>query len=176
MSNPYGLMAEFTSVADLKKAAKTTHDSGYKMIDAYSPFPVEGLAEMIGFHRDRVSLVTLIGGLIGAASGYGLQYWVANIAYPTNIGGRPLHSWPAFIIVTFEMTVLFAGLSATFGMLALNGLPEPYHPNFNVKAFERATQDRFFLCVFASDPKFDATQTRKFLEGFKPVSISEVPE
>jgi len=171
----YGLMAEFASVQDLVAATRRTHEAGYRKIDAYSPFPVEELAEAVGFHKNGVPLVTLIGGFIGGLSGYLLQYWVAVIAYPVNVGGRPYHSWPSFIIVTFEMTILFGALSAVFGMLALNGLPMPYHPVFHVQRFALATKDRFFLIVFASDPKYDPKTTRQFLEGLQPRSISEVP-
>jgi len=171
----YGIMAEFTSPKDLAAAAKSAHDAGYRKIDAYSPFPIEEVAEAIGFHSNRVALVTLIGAIIGGLSGYALQYWVAVINYPTNIGGRPYHSWPSFIIVTFELTILFGGISAVFGMLALNGLPMPYHPVFNVERFAMASKDRFFLIVFATDPKYDPKGTRQFLEGLHPRSISEVP-
>jgi hypothetical protein len=171
----YGLMAEFDSPQQLVDAAHKTHGAGYKEIDAYSPFPVEGLADAIGFHKNRVSLVVLIGGIIGGLSGYLLQYYVAVISYPVNIGGRPLHSWPSFIIVTFELTILFGGLSAAIGMLALNGLPLPYHPVFNVPAFSKATENKFFLVVSASDPKYDAARTREFLKGLAPRAVSEVP-
>ncbi len=171
----YGTMAEFGSAQDLVVAARRTHEAGYKKIDAYSPFPVEELADAIGFHKNGVALVTLIGAIIGGLSGYFMQYWVAVIAYPVNVGGRPYHSWPAFIIITFEMTILFGGISAVFGMLALNGLPMPYHPVFNVERFAFASKDRFFLIVFASDPKYDAKDTRAFLESLQPRSISEVP-
>ena len=171
----YGIMAEFDSPTRLVHAAHTTHEAGYQKIDAYSPFPVEGLAEAIGFHKNRVPLVVLIGGLIGGLSGYAMQYWISAVSYPVNVGGKPYHSWPAFIIVTFEMTILFAGLAAVFGMLALNGLPMPYHPVFHVPRFAFASKDRFFLIVFASDPKYDAAATRKFLEGLNPRSISDVP-
>ena len=171
----YGIMAEFDSATALVAAARRTHEAGYRKIDAYSPFPVEELAEAIGFHKNRVALVTLIGAIIGGLSGYCLQYWIAVISYPINVGGRPYHSWPSFIIVTFEMTILFGGISAVFGMLALNGLPMPYHPVFNVPRFAMASKDRFFLIVFATDPKYDPTGTRQFLEGLQPRSISEVP-
>ncbi len=171
----YGLMAEFDSPTDVVKAARLTHEAGYKKIDAYSPFPIEELAEAIGFHRNNVALIVLIGGLCGCATGYLLQWWVSVVAYPINVGGRPLHSWPSFMVVTFELTILFSVLSAVFGMLALNGLPMPYHPVFNVPRFERATQDKFFLVVFSSDPQYDSTRTRQFLEGLGSTSVSEVP-
>ena len=171
----YGMMAEFDSATALVTAARQTHQAGYKKIDAYSPFPVEELAEAIDFHSNRVALVTLIGAVIGGLSGYLLQYWIATISYPINVGGRPYHSWPSFIIVTFEMTILFGGISAVFGMLALNGLPMPYHPVFNVPRFAMATKDRFFLIVFSTDPKYSPTGTRQFLEKLSPRSIAEVP-
>jgi hypothetical protein len=171
----YGLMAEFDSAQELLDAAHKAHHAGYQKMDAYSPYPVEGLAEAIGFHKNRVALVVLIGGLIGGLSAYALQYWVAVITYPTNIGGRPYHSWPSFIIVTFELTILFGGLSAAIGMLALNGLPMPYHPVFNVAEFAKATENKFFLVVEATDPKFDAAGTRSFLSGLAPRMIAEVP-
>jgi hypothetical protein len=171
----YGLMAEFDSAQDLVAAAQKTHAEGYRKIDAYSPFPVEGLAEAIGFHKNRVSLVVLIGGLIGLLSAYSLQYWVAVITYPTNIGGRPYHSWPSFIIVTFELTILFGGISSAIGMLALNGLPLPYHPVFNVPEFGKATDNKFFLVVESTDPNYDAARTRSFLSGLSPRMIAEVP-
>ncbi len=171
----YGMMAEFDSASDLVAAARRTHEEGYHKIDAYSPFPVEGLAEEIGFRKNGVPLVVLIGGLLGCMSGYALQYWISAVSYPINVGGRPYNSWPAFIVVTFEMTILFAGLAAVFGMLALNGLPMPYHPVFNVPRFAFATRDRFFLIIFSSDAKYDAVATRAFLETLGPRSISEVP-
>jgi hypothetical protein len=174
--NPvYGLMAEFDSPQELVDAAHKTHGAGYKEIDAFSPFPIEGLADAIGFHKNNVSLVVLICGIIGGLSGYLLQYYVAVITYPINVGGRPLHSWPSFIIVTFELTILFGGISAAVGMLALNGLPLPYHPVFNVPAFSKASDNGFFLVVSASDPKYDAARTREFLKGLAPRAVSEVP-
>ena len=171
----YGLMAEFDSATDLVAAARRTYEAGYRKIDAYSPFPVEELAEAIGFHRSGVPLVVLVGGILGGLSGYLMQYWIAAVNYPINVGGRPYNSWPAFIVVTFEMTILFAGLAAAFGMLALNGLPMPYHPVFNVPRFAFATKDRFFLIIFSSDPKYEAASARQFLESLGPRSIAEVP-
>ena len=171
----YGMMAEFDSARDLVAAARRTREEGYHKIDAYSPFPVEGLAEEIGFRKNSVPLVVLIGGLLGCMSGYALQYWISAVSYPINVGGRPYNSWPAFVVVTFEMTILFAGLAAVLGMLALNGLPMPYHPVFNVPRFAFATRDRFFLIIFSSDGKYDAVATRAFLETLGPRSISEVP-
>jgi Protein of unknown function (DUF3341) len=139
----YGMMAEFDSPTELVAAANRTTEAGYKKIDAYSPFPVEGLAEAIGFHHDLVPLVTLIGAIVGGLTGYLLQYWVSVISYPINVGGKPYHSWPAFIVVTFELTILFGGISAVLGMLALNGLPMPHHPVFNVKRFALARTGSF---------------------------------
>ncbi|PYV97740.1 MAG: DUF3341 domain-containing protein [Acidobacteria bacterium] len=168
-------MAEFDTPGDLVSAARRTYEAGYKKIDAYTPFPIEELSEAIGFHRNSVPLVVLIGGILGGCSGFGLQYWIHVINYPINVGGRPLNSWPAFIVVTFEMTILFAGIFAVLGMLALNGLPMPYHPVFNVPRFAFASKDRFFLIIFSSDPKYDAASTRRFLESLAPRSIAEVP-
>jgi hypothetical protein len=171
----YGMMAEFDSATALVAAARKTHEAGYRKIDAYSPFPVEELAEAIGFHTNRVALVTLIGAMIGGLSGYLMQYWMNAVNYPVVVGGKPVHSWPSFIVITFEMTILFGGISAVFGMLALNGLPMPYHPVFNVPRFAMATKDRFFLIVFSTDPKYKPTEVRQFLESLEPRSISEVP-
>jgi hypothetical protein len=171
----YGIMAEFDSPKDLVAAARRTYEAGFRKIDTYSPFPIEEAAEAIGFHHNGVPLVVLIGGILGGLSGYLLQWWINVVSYPVNVGGKPHHSWPAFIVVTFEMTILFAGLAAVFGMLALNGLPMPYHPVFNVPRFAFATKDRFFLIIFSSDPKYNPAETRQFMEGLQPRSISEVP-
>jgi len=171
----FGLMAEFDNVNDAVIAARRTYAAGYRKLDAYSPFPVEELSEAIGFHKNGVALICLIGGILGGTAAFTLQWWINTISYPVNIGGRPLNSWPSFIIVTFEMTILFSGLSAVFGMLALNGLPMPYHPVFNVPRFELASKDRFFLVVFSSDKNYDAIRTRQFLEGLNPISVAEVP-
>src|SRR5215467_12712016 len=168
------MMAEFENPTDLVEAAQRAYKEGYRRMDAFTPFPVEGLAESIGFKRNHMPLIVLIGGILGLISGYGLSYWVSVIAYPLNIGGRPLHSWPAFIPVTFEMTILFAALFAVLGMLAINGLPTPYHPVFNVPRFALASKDRFFLVIFSSDKKYNAAETHRFLEGLAPRSISEV--
>lgn len=171
----YGLLAEFDTPTELVVAARKAYEEGFRRMDAYSPFPIEELAEAIGMHSDRVSLVVLVGGILGGLGGYMLQYWINVISYPVNVGGRPFHSWPAFIPVTFEMTILFAGLAGAFGMLALNGLPMPFHPLFNSSRFAFATRDRFFLCIEAADPKFDLAGVRTFLESLNPRSVSEVP-
>jgi len=171
----YGLLAEFETPTELVRAAEAAYAAGYRKMDTYSPYPIEEAAEAIGFHKNRVPLIVLLGGLLGGMSGYALQYWINVIAYPLNIGGRPWHSWPAFMIPTFEMTVLFAGLSGVFGMFALNGLPMPYHPLFNVDRFGAVTRDRFFLCIEAADPKFDVVDTQEFMLKLRPLSLSEVP-
>jgi hypothetical protein len=174
-STVYGLIAEFDDPSALVAATQRARHEGYRRMDAYSPFPIEELHEALGSHHTSLPLIVLIGGVVGCLGGYLLQYWTATIAYPLNIGGRPFHSWPAFIPVTFECTILVAALSAVFGMLALNGLPMPYHPVFNVPRFAFASKDRFFLIIFSSDPKYDAASTRRFLESLAPRSIAEVP-
>jgi len=171
----YGLMAEFHAPGDVVAAARAVHEAGYEKVDAYSPYPIEELAEALHFPHSRLPLLVLLGGIAGLIGGYSLQYWVSVIEYPMNVGGRPFHSWPAFIVPSFETTILFAALTAVLGMLALNGLPEPYHPVFNVPSFALATRDRFFLSIEATDPKFDETGTRAFLESLPGVtSVAEV--
>ena len=170
----YGLMAEFADVNALVEAVKRTRAEGYRQIDAYTPFPVHELFEALSLNDRRVPLFVLLGGIVGCFAGFGLCYWVSVIAYPMNIGGRPLNSWPQFIPVTFETTVLGAALTAFFGMWALNKLPQPYHPVFNVDAFGRASTDRFFLVIETTDPRFERYATWKFLEGLHPVGVSEV--
>jgi hypothetical protein len=171
----HGLMAEFTTPTELVEATRKAYAEGYRKMDAYTPFPVEELSAALGFRHTRLPLVVLVGGILGGLTGYGLQYWVSVVAYPLNVGGRPLHSWPSFIPVTFEMTVLFAAGFAVLGMLALNGLPMPYHPVFNVPRFALASRDRFFLCIEATDPKFDRAATQAFLESLQPRHVAEVP-
>lgn len=170
----YGLIAEFDNPEALVAAAHRAFAEGFRKMDAYSPFPVEGLAEALGFHRTRVPLIVLTGGILGCLGGFFLQYWLAVIDYPINVGGRPLNSWPSFIPVTFELTILIAALSAFFGVLALNGLPMPYHPVFNVERFELASRNRFFLLIEAADPRFDSAGTRRFLENIGSHGVYEV--
>lgn len=170
----YGLMAEFEDPTSLVEATHKAYEEGYRKMDAYSPFPIEELSEAVGFHHTHLPLIVLIGGIIGCVGGFLMQYYISVIDYPINVGGRPFYSWPSFIPVTFETTILVAALSAVFGMLALNGLPEPYHPVFNVQRFALATRNRFFLCIEATDPKFDPEMTRRFLERLHAREVSEV--
>ena len=170
----YGLMAEFDTPTELVNAAERTRLAGYRDFDAYSPIPIEELSEAMGMRRTRLPLIVLIGGICGGLAGYGLEYWSSVIEYPMNVGGRPFHSWPQFIPVTFETTVLGAALAAFVGMWALNGLPQPYHPVFNVPAFERASRDRFFIVIEARDARFDLTATKQFLQGLHPRGVSDV--
>src|SRR5436853_6973341 len=172
----YGLLAEFDDPNALVAATRSAYHQGYRRMDAYSPFPIEELHEALGERESALPLIVLLGGLFGCAGGYGLQYWVSAIAYPVNVGGRPFHSWPAFIPVTFECTILVAALSAVLGMLALNRLPMPYHPVFNVPRFALASRNRFFLCIEAKDPRFDLEKTRRFLETLNPREVSTVAD
>jgi hypothetical protein len=170
----WGVIAEFESPGALVAATRRAHEAGYRRMDAYSPFPIEELHEALGTHHTRLPLIVLLGGLFGGIGGYFLQYWVATIAYPMNVGGKPFHSWPAFIPITFECTILVAALSAVLGMLALNGLPMPYHPVFNVARFALASRNRFFLCIEAKDRQFDLEETLKFLETPEPREVTTV--
>jgi Protein of unknown function (DUF3341) len=173
----YGLLAEFETPGDLVRAARQCYNDGWRRMDCYAPYALEEAAEAIGFHRDRdkVALCTLIGGLMGLCAMFLLEVWINTLAYPLNIAGRPLYSWPAFVVPAYEWTILWAGLSAAFCMCALNGMPSLYHPLFNVPGFrDGANVDKFFLCLEALDPKFDVLEARKYLEGFQPVSLVEV--
>src|SRR5205823_4642730 len=172
----YGLMAEFEEHEQVLAAARRAYAAGYRSMDAFSPFPVEGLAEALGHYYTSVPLFTLMGGIAGGLGGYFLQWYSMSKIYPLNVGGRPLNSWPNFIPITFELTILIAALSALVAMLVLNRLPEPHHPVFNVPQFRRASIDRFFLCIEATDPKFDHKATWKFLESLEPCSLNEVPD
>jgi hypothetical protein len=170
----YGLLAEFDNPEELLAAARRTRESGFRHIDAFSPMPIEGLAEAVGFERTRLPLIVLVGGIIGCIAGFTLQWWVNVVNLPLNIGGKPHNSWPAFIPITFETTVLAAALAAVLGMLALNGLPTPYHPVFNVPRFALATRDRFFLCIKAKDGKFELARTKEFLSSLHPRGVYEI--
>jgi len=172
----YGILAEFESPERLLAAVEQTRAEGYRQINAYTPFPVEGLPEALGFRRTSVPLITLIGGVLGALGGFFMQYWMAVISFPENFGGRPLNSWPAFIPVTFEMTVLSASIFAVVGMLALNKLPIPHHTLFNAPRFALASRDRFFLCIGAQDPKFDRERTAQFLWTLGAHDVTEVED
>lgn len=170
----YGLMAEFDNATAVTTAARRAHERGYRKMDAFTPYPIEELAEAIGFRKNSVALCTLVGGLIGFFSGIAMQIWMNAIDYPINIGGRPMISWPLMVPVTFEMTVLLAAFGAVLGMLGLNGLPMPYHPVFNAPRFELASRTHFFLCIEAKDPLFDLTETRRFLESVGANEVSNV--
>ncbi len=170
----YGLMAEFDKPEALLAATRRAYEEGYRKMDAYTPYPIEELSEALGFRRNRLPLIVLIGGLLGAIGGYGLMYWTSVIDYPINVGGRPFNSWPSFIPITFETTVLIASLSAVLGLLALNGLPMPNHPVFNTPNFEMASRDRFFLCIEADDPRFDHERTMDFLKSLNAREVTDV--
>jgi hypothetical protein len=170
----HGLLAEFENPSALVNATRAAREKGYRKLDAYSPFPIEALSDALHLHRNRLPLIVLIGGLVGGGLGYLLQYYVTVWHYPLNIAGRPLHSWPAYIVITFETTILIAALSCVLGLFALCGLPMPYHPVFNVPRFAMASQNRFFLCIEATDPLFDHDRTAEFLESLEATEVSEV--
>ena len=170
----YGLMAEFETPGELVAAARKTREAGFKKFDAYTPYPIHELDGAMDLHDNRVSLFTLIGGLLGCAGGFGLASWVSAVALPLNIGGRPMISTPMFIPITFECTILLGGLTAAISMLLMNGLPQPYHPVFNVDRFVTASRNKFFLCIETADPNFDSNKTTRFLESLNPEEIAEV--
>ena len=170
----YGLMAEFHTAEELLEAVHKVHEAGFKHVDALTPYPIEEVAHALELPRSKMPLIVLGGGITGGLAGYMLQYWSQVLEYPMNIGGRPFHSWPAFIVPTFEMTILFAALSAVLGMFAQNGLPQPYHPVFNVPRFALASRDRYFLVIESRDPKFDHDETRKFLLDLHASEVSDV--
>jgi hypothetical protein len=172
----YGIAAEFDDATTLMRAVHGVRAAGYTRMDAYTPFPVEGLIEAMPSRPTMLPYIILAGGFIGLVGGFGMQYWCLAVAYPFNVGGRPLFSWPMFIPVTFELTILCASLAAVLGMLALNGLPMPYHPMFHVPRFALASRDRFFLCVMANDPKFNALETTQLLADLGAREVSEVPQ
>ncbi|MEA2691232.1 MAG: hypothetical protein QOJ16_619 [Acidobacteriota bacterium] len=170
----YGLMAEFDTPEDLIRAVERVRATGFRQVEAYTPYPIEEVSHALGLHHSWMSLLVLIGGILGGTGGYLLQYWVNLYAYPMNVGGRPMHSWPAFIVPTFECTILMAALFAVFGMFALNGLPQPYHPVFNVPRFAEASRAHFFLVIKAADPRFDRQATEKLLSDLNPSEVAEV--
>ena len=173
----HGVIAEFDAPSRIVDAARRAREAGFVRMEAYTPFPIEALNEELGHHSGgALPKIVLAGGVLGGLGGYLLQYWTAVHAYPLNIGGRPFHSWPAFVPVTFECTVLGAALAAVFGMMALNGLPRPYHPVFNVAAFATASRNHFFLCIEADDPRFDLDGVQRFLRGLGPVGVYDVEE
>ncbi|GAB4424826.1 MAG: DUF3341 domain-containing protein [Anaerolineae bacterium] len=172
----FGLMAEFGDPDELVEKTRKAYEAGYRHMDAYAPFPIHGLSEALGIRRNLVPYIVGLGALMGGIGGFMLQYWTSVISYPINIGGRPLNSWPAFMVITFETAVLTAGILGVVGMLALNKLPQPYHPVFKVPEFKNATNDKFFLCIFQTDPRFDLDKTRAFLEGLKPEGVFEVEQ
>jgi hypothetical protein len=170
----YGVMAEFETPTALVNATRTVREQGYRKLDAYTPFPIEELNDVLHLHRNKLPLIVLCGGLLGGLTGYLLQYFITVIYFPINIGGRPLHSWPSYIIITFELTILFGAISAVLGLLGLCGLPMPYHPVFNVPRFSAASRDRFFLCIEATDPLFDKDKTAGLLQNLEAKEVSEV--
>ena len=170
----YGLMAEFDNPTALVEAARAAREKGYRRLDAYTPFPIEELTDALHLHHNKLPLIVLLGGIVGGLAGYLLQYYVTVVYFPINVAGRPLHSWPSYIVIAFETTILFASISAVLGMLALCGLPMPYHPTFNVPRFALASRNRFFLCIESRDPLFDRARTIEFLETLGPREVSEV--
>lgn len=173
----YGLLVEFLSAEEILAATRRARQAGYRKMDAYTPYPVDGLAAELGMRKTSIPFVVLVGGLVGAAAGFFMQYYCMAIDYPLNVGGRPYNSWPVFIPITFELLILVGAFAAFLGMMFLNGLPRPHHPLFNVPQFARSSQDRFFLCIEATDERFDRQATAEFLVALKPHGeVIEVPQ
>ena len=170
----FGVLAEFQSGDELLQAIEHSRSAGYREMEAYTPMPMHEIWHALG-HESRLPQLVLAGGVTGAVVGFGMQYFASVIHYPLNVGGRPLNSWPSFIIITFELTILFAALAAVLGMLALNGLPRPHHPVFDIPEFEQASRSRFFLLVLARDPAFELQEAKSFLRAMDPLSLAEVP-
>jgi hypothetical protein len=175
-ANIHGLMAEFSRDEEILSAARKAFDQGYRRMDAFTPFPIDGLAETLGRKKSRVPLIVLLAGIAGGTGGYFMEWYAMVKSYPIDVGGRPLNSWPAYIPITFELTILSAAIAAILAMLVLDRLPQPYHPVFNVPEFKRASTDRFFLCIEATDAKFDLKATGDFLRSLKAEKVLEVPE
>lgn len=173
---PWGLLAEFERPEELLAAASRAREAGYRRMDAYTPFPIHGLSDALGLRPTKLPFIVLAGGLVGCVTALGMMWYSATVHYPLNVGGRPFASWPSFIPITFELTVLFASLSAVFGMLGMNGLPMPYHPVFNAPRFAFASRDRFFLCIESRDALYDPDRTRAFLAGLGAKEVVEVEE
>lgn len=171
----FGLAAEFDSPGAIAAAARTVVGLSYTRVEAYVPEPIEELAETLGMRRSGIAPIVGTAALVGALTGYGMQWFASAVHYPLNVGGRPLNSWPMFVPITFELAILFAAVSGVVAMLWKNRLPQPYHPMFRLEAFRRASRDRYFLCVEAADPRFDPTRTRKMLEALEPIAVLEVP-
>ncbi len=172
---PYGLLGRFSEPEAVREAAQRAHAAGYRNMDAYTPFPVAGLADALGKKPTRLPVLTLVGGILGGITGYAMQYYASVISYPLNVGGRPYHSWPAFIPIVFELSILGAAFCAVLGMLGLSGLPMPYHPVFNVPEFKLASRDQFFLCIEATDPLFDLHDSHALLLNLGAGAVFEVP-
>ena len=172
----FGMIAEYTEPEQLVEATKKAYAAGYRKMDGYSPFPIADMSEALHLRGTGVPPAVFLGGVLGAISGFGMAYIASAVHYPLNIGGRPFVSWQSFIPITFELMILFAAFANLGAMLALNGLPLPYHPIFNAKRFERASTDRFFLCIEATDPQYDEAKTRALLEATAPVEVSLVHE
>lgn len=170
----YGLMAEFDNEDSFIEAARKVTAEGYHKLDAYMPYPIHEILDILHLHKNPLPKIVLAGGILGCLTGLGMQWFASVIHYPWQIGGKPLYSWPMFMPVAYELTILFAAFGAVFGLIAINGLPMPYHPVFNVQSFERASDDHFFICIESADPKFDLEKTKKFLEGLKPLNVAQV--